>query len=55
MRQTSFRILSCVLGVAILLLALLYIIIQRDLRWREAGERKLKEIIGQNRDLLDML
>ena len=54
MRQTSFRILSCVLGVAILLLALSYIIIQRDLRRREAGERKLKEIIGQNRDLLDM-
>ena len=53
MRQTSFRILSCVLGVAILLLALSYIIIQRDLRRREAGERKLKEIIGQNRDLLD--
>ena len=54
MRQSSFRILSCVLGVAILLLALSYIIIQRDLRRREAGERKLKEIIGQNRDLLDM-
>lgn len=54
MRQTSFRILSYVLGVAILLLALSYIIIQRDLRRREAGERKLKEIIGQNRDLLDM-
>ncbi|MDO5384886.1 MAG: hybrid sensor histidine kinase/response regulator [Rikenellaceae bacterium] len=54
MRQTSFRILSCVLGVAILLLILSYIIIQRDIRRREAGERKLKEIIGQNRDLLDM-
>lgn len=54
MRQTSFRILSCVLGVAILLLALSYIIIQRDIWRREAGERKLKEIIGQNRDLLDM-
>lgn len=54
MRQSSFRILSYVLGVAILLLALSYIIIQRDLRRREAGERKLKEIIGQNRDLLDM-
>lgn len=54
MRQTSFRILSCVLGVAILLLALSYIIIQRDIRRRETGERKLKEIIGQNRDLLDM-
>lgn len=54
MRQTSFRILSCVLGVAILLLALSYIIIQRDIRRREAGERKLKEIIDQNRDLLDM-
>lgn len=54
MRQSSFRILSCVLGVAILLLALSYIIIQRDIRRREAGERKLKEIIGQNRDLLDM-
>lgn len=54
MRQTSFRILSCVLGVAILLLVLSYIIIQRDIRRREAGERKLKEIIGQNRDLLDM-
>lgn len=54
MRQTSFRILSCVLGVAILLLVLSYIIIQRDLRRREAGERKLKEIISQNRGLLDM-
>ena len=54
MRQTSFRILSCVLGVAILLLVLSYIIIQRDLRRREAGERRLKEIIGQNRGLLDM-
>lgn len=54
MRQTSFRILSCVLGVAILLLALSYIIIQRDIRRREAGERRLKEIIGQNRGLLDM-
>ena len=54
MRQTSFRILSCVLGVAILLLVLSYIIIQRDLRRREVGERRLKEIIGQNRGLLDM-
>lgn len=54
MRQTSFRILSCVLGVAILLLVLSHIIIQRDLRRREAGERRLKEIIGQNRGLLDM-
>lgn len=54
MRQTSFRILSCVLGVAILLLVLSYIIIQRDIRRREAGERKLKEIISQNRGLLDM-
>ena len=54
MRQTSFRILSCVLGVAILLLILSYVIIQRDLRRREAGERRLKEIIGQNRGLLDM-
>lgn len=54
MRQASFRILSYVLGVAILLLALSYIIIHRDLRRREAGERRLKEIIGQNRGLLDM-
>ena len=54
MRQTSFRILACVLGVAILLLILSYIIIQRDIRRQEAGHRKLKEIIDQNRDLLDM-
>ena len=54
MRLSSFRLLACVLGAAILLLILSYIIIQRDIRRREAGERKLKEIIGQNRDLLDM-
>lgn len=54
MRQSSYRMLAYVLGVAILLLGLSYIIIQRDIWRREAGERKLKEIIGQNRDLLDM-
>lgn len=54
MRQNSFRLLACVIGIAILLLILSYIIIQRDIRRQEAGERKLKEIIGQNRDLLDM-
>lgn len=54
MRQASFRLLACVIGTAILLLILSYVIIQRDIRRREAGERKLKEIIGQNRDLLDM-
>ncbi|WP_297909824.1 HAMP domain-containing sensor histidine kinase, partial [uncultured Parabacteroides sp.] len=53
-RLSSFRLLACVLGAAILLLILSYIIIQRDIRRQEAGERKLKEIIGQNRDLLDM-
>ena len=54
MRQNSFRLLACVIGTAILLLILSYVIIQRDIRRRDAGERKLKEIIGQNRDLLDM-
>lgn len=54
MRQNSFRLLACVIGIAILLLILSYIIIQRDIRQKEAGHRKLKEIIGQNRDLLDM-
>ena len=54
MRLSSFRLLAYVLGVAILLLILSYIIIQRDIRRREAGECKLKEIIGQNCDLLDM-
>ena len=54
MRQNSFRLLACVIGIAILLLILSYIIIQRDIRQKEAGHRKLKEIIDQNRDLLDM-
>lgn len=54
MRQTSFRILACVLGAAILLLVFSYIIIQRDIRRQEAGHRKSKEIISQNRDLLNM-
>lgn len=54
MRQKSFRLLAYVLGTALLLLVLSYIIIQRDIRLQEAGHRKLKEIIGQNRDLLDM-
>lgn len=54
MRLSSFRLLACVLGAAILLLILSYVIIQRDIRQKEAGHRKLKEIIGQNRDLLDM-
>lgn len=53
-RQSSFRLLACVLGIAILLLILSYIIIQRDIWRQETGQRKLKEIIGQNRDLLDM-
>lgn len=54
MRQNSFRLLTCVLGIAILLLTLSYIIIQRDIRQKETGHRKLKEIIDQNHDLLDM-
>lgn len=48
MRLSSFRLLACVLGAAILLLILSYVIIQRDIRQKEAGHRKLKEIIGQN-------
>lgn len=54
MRQNSFRLLACVICIAILLLIFSYVIIQRDIRQKEAGHRKLKEIIGQNRDLLDM-
>lgn len=54
MRQSSYRMLAYVLGVAILLLVLSYIIIQRDIQQQETGRRKLEEIIGQNRDLLDM-
>lgn len=54
MRQSSYRMLAYGLGVAILLLVLSYIIIQRDIQQQETGRRKLEEIIGQNRDLLDM-
>lgn len=54
MRQSSYRMLAYVLGVAILLLGLSYIIIQRDIQQQETRRRKLEGIIGQNRDLLDM-
>lgn len=54
MRQSSYRMLAYVLGVAILLLGLSYIIIQRDIQQQETRRRKLERIIGQNRDLLDM-
>lgn len=54
MRQSSYRMLAYVLGGVILLLVLSYIIIQRDIQQQETGRRKLEEIIGQNRDLLDM-
>lgn len=54
MRQKSFRMLSYVLGVAIVLLLLSYLIIQRDLRQKEKSRRALEESIRQNKALLEM-
>lgn len=54
MRQKSFRLMSYVLGVAIVLLLLSYLIIQRDLRQKEKSRRALEESIRQNKALLEM-
>lgn len=54
MRQQSFRLMSYVLAVAIVLLVTSYLIIQRDLRQKEKSRRILEENIGQNKALLDM-
>lgn len=54
MRQKSFRLMSYVLGVAIVLLLLSYLIIQRDLRQKEKSRWALEESIRQNKVLLDM-
>ncbi|WP_455674413.1 ATP-binding protein [Phocaeicola sp.] len=54
MRQNSFRLMSYVLGVAIVLLLLSYLIIQRDLRQKEKSRRALEESIRQNKALLEM-
>lgn len=54
MRQKSFRLMSYVLGVAIVLLLLSYLIIQRDLRQKGKSRRALEESIRQNKALLEM-
>lgn len=54
MRQSSFRLMSYVLAVAIALLFISYLIIQRDLWQREKSRRVLEESIRQNKALLDM-
>lgn len=54
MRQRSFRFMSCVLAVAIVLLLISYLIIRRDLRHKETSRRVLEESIRQNKALLDM-
>ncbi len=54
MRQHSFRFMSYVLAVAIVLLVISYLIIQRDLRQKERARRILEESIGQNKALLEM-
>lgn len=54
MRQHSFRSMSYVLLVAIVLLVTSYLIIQHDLRQKEKSRRILEENIGQNKALLEM-
>lgn len=54
MRQRSFRAMTYVLVVAVILLLISYLIIQRDLRQKAKSHRALKESIGQNRALLEM-
>lgn len=54
MRRHSFRFMSNVLAVAIVLLVISYLIIQRDLRQKERARRILEESIGQNKALLEM-
>lgn len=54
MRQSSFRLMSYVLAVAILLLLASYLVIQKDLRQKEKSRRALEESIRQNRALLEM-
>lgn len=54
MQQNSFRLMSYLLVVAILLLLASYLIIQRDLRQKEKSRQALEESIGQNKALLEM-
>ncbi len=54
MRQKSFKLMGYVLGAAITLLLIFYLIIQRDLRQKEKSHRILEECIGQNKALLEM-
>lgn len=54
MRQSSFRLMSYVLAVAIILLLASYLIIQRDLRQKEKSRRAREESIRQNKALLEM-
>lgn len=54
MRQNSFRLMSYVLAVIILLLLASYLVIQRDLREKEKSRQALEESLGQNKALLEM-
>ena len=54
MRQRSFRAMTYVLVVAVILLFISYLIIQRDLHLKAKSHRVLEESIGQNRALLEM-
>lgn len=54
MRLKSFRLMVCVSGIAIVLLLISYLIIQRDLRQKRKTRRTLEDCISQNKALLDM-
>lgn len=54
MRQKSFRLLTYVLVVAVVLLFISYLIIQWDLQQKEKTRRTLEDCIGQNKALLEM-
>ena len=53
-RSLSYRSLTSVLLVALLLLFVSYLIILRDIRKRERGRLKLQKIIDENNGLLEM-
>lgn len=54
MRQKSFKLMVYISVVAITLLLISYLIIQRDLRQKGKSHRILEECIGQNKALLEM-
>lgn len=54
MRMKSFRLMVYVSSIAIVLLIISYLIIQRDLRQKRNARRTLEDCISQNKALLDM-